>query len=79
MAVTGAIELYAVVRGIYEDRDVVAVFTLESDAQSFADHRNAVAPASNAEENHRVEETIPFYQPGAWVRPRRDVLQELFG
>lgn len=77
MAVTGAIELHAVVRGIYEDRTVVAVFTLESDAQSFADHMNFIEPARNADENHRVEETISFYRPGAWVRPTRAVLTEL--
>lgn len=77
MAVTGAIELHAVVRGIYEDRTVVAVFTIEAEAQSFADHCNAVDPARNAEESHRVEDTIPFYRPGAWVRPKRDVLTEL--
>jgi hypothetical protein len=76
MAVTGAIELYAVVRGIYEDRTVVAVFTIEAEAQSFADHMNTVRPARNADESHRVEETIPFYRPGAWVRPKRDALTE---
>lgn len=76
MAITGAIELYAVVRGIYEDRTVVAVFTVEAEAQSFADHCNAVEPARNADESHRVEDTIPFYRPGAWVRPERDVLAE---
>lgn len=76
MAVTGAIELHAVVRGIYEDRTVVAVFTIEAEAQSFADHMNAVEPARNADESHRVEATIPFYRPGAWVRPARDVLAE---
>lgn len=73
MAITGAIELHAVVRGIYEDHTVVAVFTIEAEAQSFADHMNAVEPARNAEESHRVEDTIPFYRPGAWVRPTRDV------
>lgn len=76
MTITGPIELHAVVRGIYEDRTVVAVFTNPAEAQSFADYKNAVEPARNAEESHRVEETIPFYRPGTWVRPTRDVLAE---
>ena len=76
MTVTGPIELHAVVRGIYEDQTVVAVFTNLDETQSFVDHMNATDPARNADEAYRVENTIPFYRPGAWVRPTRNALAE---
>jgi hypothetical protein len=66
------ITAYLVSRGVYDEYQVLAVFTEHRGAQDFVDHHNLSSARYSADDKARVEE-VDLYGPG-WRRPPSEVL-----